>query len=106
MIRPMRTFTALLLLLSGLAAAGAARAFEASDCDADRERFFVALAENRDNSLRQLEAALAAAGSDDARGQLRVELEEVWHEEENGRAFADTVWRDCLRYVGASPASR
>ena len=102
----MRTFTALLLLLSGLAAGGAARALEASDCDADRERFFVALAENRDNSVRQLEAALAAAGSDDAREQLRFALEEVWHEEENGRGFADAVWRDCLRYVGVSPGPR
>lgn len=102
----MRTFTALLLLLFGLAAGGAARALEASDCDADRERFFAALAENRDHSLHQLEAALAAAGSDDARAQLRYELDEVWHEEENGRAFADTVWRDCLRYVGASPGPR
>lgn len=102
----MRPLTALLLLLFGLAAGSAARALEASDCDADRERFFAALAENRENSLRQIEAALAAAGSDDAREQLRFEREEVWHEEENGRGFADTVWRDCLRYVGASPGSR
>lgn len=101
----MRAFIVLTLLL-GLAGGHAARALEAGDCDADRDRFVAALAENRASSLRQIEAALAAAGSDGAREQLRFEREEVWHDEENARGIADAVWRDCLRHVGVSPAAR
>lgn len=100
----MRTLSSLLLLF--ILGAGRAYALDAHDCDADRERLFGALAENRDKGLRHIDDALLAAGSEQVREQLRNEQLEAWQQEELGRGLADVNWRDCLRHVGVTPGSR
>jgi hypothetical protein len=106
MMPPMRTLLPLLLLVLGVTVGGTARALDAKECDANRDQLFADLAANRDKSLRHYDAALAAAASEDDRVHLRAESSEVWHEEEMARGMADSIWRDCLRHVGATPTKR
>lgn len=101
----MRTLTALLFLL-GVAASGAVRALEASDCHANRESLVAELSENRASSVRQLDTAIEQSSSDDARELLRHQREQAWDEEQSGLGVADAIWRDCLRYLGVTPKAR
>jgi len=92
-----------LLTLAALIVAGAhgshAAGVTQESCDGDRRAMVEGVARNRETTVQMLQTSIAAATTDYEREHLRAELERAWDLEEEQRALADRVWRDCLAYL-------
>ena len=93
-----RRLLALVVAVSPVTGAVAAPPTEA-DCHRDRELMLEAMAATRADGVRKLNIAIAESTSAAERESLTAEREGLWDVEERERVFADTAWRDCLRYV-------
>jgi hypothetical protein len=100
----MRT-RALISLLGLLAASPGALALTEQDCREGHARFLEALAQNREDRLRQVRDALAANPGAAEIERLHHERDQAWDHEEQMRAMADQDRRACLQHVRESPAT-
>ena len=70
-----------------------------ADCRADLHAMHQEVAGNRARTVADLEAAIALAETEHERARIQHEINQAWDHEEQRRALADGVWRDCLAHL-------
>jgi len=88
-----------LLVLALLLLAAPAQALSEAECRQDAEALLQDIERNRQQSGQQYQQAIDAAGSDQERATIKAQMEQIWQDEEQQRAMADQMLRDCLRFV-------
>ena len=74
-------------------------AVDEKSCGQDRDQLVASLEKNRESSLEPLQRALDSTAEKTQRELLGYQIEQIWNHDEQMRAMADQIWRDCVWYV-------
>jgi hypothetical protein len=68
-------------------------------CAQDRDEFLAMLEKNRRDELEPVKNELDATLEKDQREILEHQISQIWDRDEELRATADHIWRDCIAHV-------
>jgi len=92
----------LVLLLNLWAGPSSAAPITEARCDADLQELLANIEKNKINSLQQLNSQLETETDPTSRLHLEYAREQAWDQEEQKRAQAGHIWRDCMKAVKKS----
>jgi hypothetical protein len=90
--------TRCLLLVLWLGVSMPVFAVDEKTCDQHRDALVDSLASEREAMLAKVERALNESGDEREKEYLRSRREQIWDDEEQRRAVAEQIWRDCSRH--------